>query len=78
MKYKIGEVSKILNISDQMIRYYEKCGVIKPDRSEGNYRYYTDMDIFLLFEAMKYKEWNINIADINNMVSNDYYAQLID
>lgn len=78
MKYKIGEVSKILNISDQMIRYYEKCGVIKPDRSEGNYRYYTDMDVFLLFEAMKYKEWNINISDISNMISNDYYDQLID
>ena len=24
MEYKIGEVSKILNISKEMIRYYEK------------------------------------------------------
>ena len=29
--YKIGDVSKILNISNEMIRYYEKCGVIEPN-----------------------------------------------
>ena len=27
MEYKIGEVSKILNISKEMIRYYEKQGI---------------------------------------------------
>lgn len=77
MKYRIGDVSKILKISDQMIRYYEKCGVITPKRSgDGNYRYYTDMDIFQLFDAMRYKEWNINIAEISDLISNDYYDQL--
>lgn len=28
MEYKIGEVSKILNISKEMIRYYEKKGAL--------------------------------------------------
>lgn len=78
MKYRIGDVSRILGISDQMIRYYEKCGVIQPERSgDGRYRYYTDMDVFLLFEAMKYKEWDINIGDIASMISDNYYTALI-
>ncbi|MBQ9047582.1 MAG: MerR family transcriptional regulator [Solobacterium sp.] len=78
MLYRIGDVSKHLNISDQMIRYYEKCGVIHPVRSgDGRYRYYSEMDIFLLFEAMKYKEWDINIADIGGMIADDYYDKLI-
>lgn len=34
MEYKIGEVSKILNISKEMIRYYEKQGILKPSRKE--------------------------------------------
>ena len=29
MEYKIGEVSKILNISKEMIRYYEKTRYFK-------------------------------------------------
>ncbi len=79
MKYRIGDVSKMLHISDQMIRYYEKNGVIHPERSgDGQYRLYTEMDVFLLFEAMKYKEWDISIPEINDMISNDYYNTLIE
>ena len=49
MEYKIGEVSKILNISKEMIRYYEKQGILKPSRKEdNNYRTYSVMDVFLL------------------------------
>lgn len=77
MEYKIGDVSKFLNISDQMIRYYEKHGVIKPKRKgDGNYRYYDAMDIFWLYEAMKYKEWDINIADVKNIISDGYFDKL--
>lgn len=76
---KIGDVSKFLHISDQMIRYYEKNGVISPRRSgNGNYREYTSMDVFLLFDALKYKEWNINIKDIHSIVDEKYYDNLID
>ena len=79
MRYRIGDVSKMLKISDQMIRYYEKCGVIQPERSEdGKYRYYTDMDIFLLLEAMKYKELDINIADFGRMVNSRFYDLLVE
>lgn len=28
--FQIGELASILNISRQMIRYYEECGVITP------------------------------------------------
>lgn len=74
---KIKDVSKFLNLSDQMIRYYEKSGVIKPNRTgSGNYREYSFMDVFMLFDALKYKEWNINIKDIADMVHNDYYRVL--
>ena len=73
MKYRIGDVSKMLHISDQMIRYYEKNGVIHPERSgDGQYRLYSGMDVFLLFEAIKYKEWDISIPEINDMISNAF------
>lgn len=78
MEYKIGEVSRILRISDQMIRYYEKEGVISPKRTgDGKYRTYSVMDVFLLYEAMKYKQWNINIKDIKDIFSNDYFHSMV-
>lgn len=78
MLYKIGEVSKIMKISDQMIRYYEKAGIIHPIRTgDGNYRMYSAMDVFFIYEAMKYKEWNISIKDIHNIINNNYFDSMV-
>ncbi len=46
MEYKISEIARLFNISKEMVRYYEKCGVISPKRSEdNNYRVYTNAKI---------------------------------
>ena len=68
MEYKIGEVSKILNISKEMIRYYEKQGILKPSRKEdNNYRTYSVMDLFLLKEIILYQSIQIRIKDITEL-----------
>ncbi len=50
MRYKIGDVSRILGISTDLLRYYEKKGVVTPQKDKNNdYRYYdTGTLIFLL------------------------------
>ncbi|MBS5334651.1 MAG: hypothetical protein DBY08_00900 [Clostridiales bacterium] len=62
-------MSKILNISNEMIRYYEKCGVIEPNRNNNNkYREYTMRDIFALTECLYYKSWGIKLSDIKDSI----------
>lgn len=79
MEYNIKEASKILNISREMIRYYEKKGMIIPKRIEANnYRSYDTMDIFFLMEAIQYQGWNINIKKIRGIKEENYYNQIID
>lgn len=81
MEYKIGEVSKILNISKEMIRYYEKQGILKPSRKEdNNYRTYSVMDVFLLMEIIRYQSIHFGIKDISVLLSNHYiekYSQYL-
>ena len=45
--FKIGEISKLYGIGVDSIRYYEEIGIIKPQRSESGYRYYSIHDIWL-------------------------------
>lgn len=79
MEYNIKEVSNILNISREMIRYYEKKGMISPKRKEeNNYRSYDTMDIFFLMEAIQYQGWNINIKSIRGLKEENYYNQIVD
>ncbi|MDD7467714.1 MAG: MerR family transcriptional regulator [Floccifex porci] len=73
MDYKINEIAKILNLSKQMIRYYEQCGVIQPARLEkNNYRVYNTLDYFTLAEAIGLSQFNVNIKDIYNVKAIQY------
>lgn len=44
----IQEASKQTGISKDMIRFYEKKGLIHPKRSENHYRDYSIHDLHLL------------------------------
>ena len=34
MKYRIGDMAELLNISSDLIRYYEKCGAVRPENGK--------------------------------------------
>ena len=36
MQYKIGDVARILGISTDLLRYYEKKGVVAPTKDKQN------------------------------------------
>lgn len=73
MEYSIGEVSALLHISRDMIRYYEKQGAIRSSRNaENNYRCYDSMEVFWLLEAMQHKSWGIPISKIADIRNHEY------
>lgn len=46
MKYKIKDLSELMNVSSNTIRRYEKLGYLHPERdNSSNYRSYTNEDI---------------------------------
>lgn len=46
--FKIGEISKIYGIGRDSLRYYEKIGILNPDRDTNGYRMYSMQDIWKL------------------------------
>ena len=61
MAYKIGEVAKLLGISSETVRYYEREGVIqshKIDQGSG-YRYYEALDINALMRVRMYRNYGL-------------------
>lgn len=68
MNYFVGDLAKRLNLSSEMIRYYEKMGVMKPNRQDGNnYRIYSGQDILLLVTVMYHQSFRIKIKEIQKM-----------
>ena len=68
-KYKIGNVARILGISPDLLRYYEKKGVVKPTKDVHNdYRYYDFWDINFLLDCLWFKNFGFSIEQISEMV----------
>ncbi len=44
-KYRIREMADILGGSTDTLRFYEKKQVMRPEKGENGYRYYTKEDI---------------------------------
>lgn len=63
-KYSIGEVSSRLGLSRDTIRFYEKKGIIHPEKQNNGYRSYTYEDIHKLLNVMFYRRLNFSIEDI--------------
>ena len=69
MKYKIGDMAKILGISPDLLRYYEKKGVVSPVKDKSNdYRYYDTRDTNFLVDCLFYKNFGFSIEETSELV----------
>ena len=68
MNYKIGEVAKILGISPDLLRYYERKGVVRPEKEQNGYRSYDAWDINFLMDCLWFKNFNFSIEEIADIV----------
>ena len=76
-KYKIGEAARILGISPDLLRYYEKKGVVSPEKDQNNdYRYYDFWDINFLMDCLWFKNFGFSIEQIADIVHIPSTAEL--
>lgn len=63
--YMISAVAELYKVHPQTLRLYERVGLLKPSRSEGNTRLYTDADLERLEVILTLtREMGVNLAGI--------------
>jgi MerR family transcriptional regulator/heat shock protein HspR len=63
--YMISAIAELYKIHPQTLRLYERVGLLKPSRSQGNTRLYTDADLQRLeVILMLAREMGVNLAGI--------------
>jgi MerR family transcriptional regulator/heat shock protein HspR len=63
--YMISAVAEMYEIHPQTLRLYEREGLLKPSRTEGNTRLYTDEDLLRLeFILSLARDLGVNISGI--------------
>lgn len=82
--FKIGEFSKLARVSARMLRYYDKCGLLRPaeiDRYTG-YRMYSAAQMPLLSRIVALRDMGFGIEEIDETLPNfdspDYMCETLE
>lgn len=68
--FMISVVSEMLGLHPQTLRIYEREGFIKPKRSEGNTRLYSEEDVEKLEMILRLtRELGVNLAGVEVILS---------
>jgi len=67
-RYRIGDFAEIVGLNSPTLRYYEKEGLIKPNRSENGIRYYTDLDADWVRFLLHLKSTGMTIEQLKRYV----------
>jgi len=63
--YMISSVAELYNLHPQTLRLYERVGLLKPSRSDGNTRLYTEEDLQRLDVILTLtRDMGVNLAGI--------------
>src|SRR5260221_14748145 len=63
--YMISAVAELYKLHPQTLRLYDRVGLLKPSRSQGNTRLYTDSDLERLDVILTLaRDMGVNLAEI--------------
>ena len=69
-QYKIGEISTLLGIPAETLRFYEKRGLLHPEKSPHNgYRSYSLNDLYRLMDIIFYRRLDLGLEDIRRLLT---------
>lgn len=78
--FKIGEFSKLTQVSIRMLRYYDEMGLLKPSQIDPwtGYRMYSVEQIPVLNKIVYLRDSGFNVAEIAVALTNEEEQQLIE
>ena len=69
MRYKIGDLAYLFNLSAESIRHYERQGIVHPQKVYGStYRYYSAWDLAVLSACRQYRSLGFSLEDSARMM----------
>ena len=65
----IGKLAELSGASRKAIRHYENLGLLPPAVRKGNYRVYTERDVFLVHMIKHAQSFGFSLAELRELVA---------
>ena len=74
--FRIGEFSKIAQVSGRLLRYYDEIGLLSPEFTDPQtgYRYYSAQQLPQLNRILVLKELGLSLEQITRLIAQDTSA----
>lgn len=70
--WTVGEVAELTRLSIRTLHHYDEIGLLSPgERSEANYRLYTQADLTRLHRILTYRDLGFPLAEITRLLQAD-------
>ena len=77
--YTIGEMARMLGVTAETIRYYERKNIIRPiHNEESGYRYYTTWDLHMIIRARCYLGFGFTIEETADILQKENIGEIDD
>lgn len=68
--HKTGKVARLMGLSDEGVRIYERYGLVYPEKTEGNgFRTFDIMDMVMLLYARVYRECGFSLKEARHLAN---------
>jgi DNA-binding transcriptional MerR regulator len=69
-QWTIGEVAQLFGVSTDMLRYYERAGLLSPRKNrENGYRHYTYDEIVVIMDILFFRNLELSVKDIRQILT---------
>lgn len=75
MRYPIGRISKLLGLSTETIRTYERKGIVHPQKNENGYRTFHVLDIGTLLRCRSYSCFGLSLSEAADAINCNSVAE---
>lgn len=77
VEYTIGQLATLSNVTTRTLRYYDQIELLKPNHiNDSGYRIYTSEEVDKLQQIVFFRELDVSIMDIINILNSSQFNQL--
>lgn len=77
-RYRIGKISEIMGISSEAVRYYEREGIIAPQKDNcSGYRLYTAWDLHVLIRTRMFRKYGYSLLETTQALQEEDFDVLL-
>lgn len=78
-RYRIGKISELIGISTEALRYYEREGLVTPEKSpDSGYRSYTAWDVHVLIRSRMYRKYGLTLDETVRVFDSKNFNDVMD